>query len=425
MRNRFVIAGLLLAAGLSVGPIAEQARAQPTAWDVGGRETQPLWAPVGTYQHDGSGIYFGVEGMYMHSPRALGSQTIAVRGVFFNIGSPGLPTTSPPNGTGVPMIEQGSFLGDRTLALDTSSFGPTAWSAGDRVTLGYRLENGWNFSISWLHLFGVKYSGAAGMLGPDMLNPGEFNANSFLFSPVYNFSMDFVGRNPFPNPPFTGNPTLGIWNGASDMTILFTQRFDNWDIAGKFPVFETENARSYAIAGGRFSWIWERFEWRTVKPTLDITSNGEFGFLPTADSTARYINTLSQRMYGPMIGVGHEVMLYSGPGGSFGLGTELTAAALLNIEKERAKYIREDRGTQAKRTWDELGLVPNVDWTINMTWQPVDGVTFRAGYNIFTYFNTKYMEEPVSFNVGAIDPAYMKQFLRVMHGVNFGVAFVF
>jgi len=130
-------------------------------------------------------------------------------------------------------------------------------------------------------------------------------------------------------------------------------------------------------------------------------------------------------MYGPMVGVGHEVILYAGPGGSFGIGTECTASALLNIIKERAKYEREDRGTEAKRSWNELGLVPNVDWTINLTWQPVDGVTFRAGYNIFTYFNTRYMDEPVSFNVGAIDPSYSKQFLRIMHGVNVGAAFVF
>jgi len=183
MRNRFVIAGLLLAAGLFVGPAADHARAQPTAWDVAGREAEPVWAPIGTYQHDGSGIYFGTEALFMHSPRSIGSQTIAVRGVFFNIGSPGLPTTDPPHGTGVPMIEQGSFLGDRTLALDTSSFGPTAWSAGDRLTLGYRLENGWNFSISWLHLFGVKYSAAAGMLGPDMLNPASLTPTASCSPP--------------------------------------------------------------------------------------------------------------------------------------------------------------------------------------------------------------------------------------------------
>jgi hypothetical protein len=263
------------------------------------------------------------------------------------------------------------------------------------------------------------------MIGPDQANPGLLSENTFLTAPVYNFSMDFVGRNPFPNPPWTSNPTVGIWNGATDMTILFTQRYDNWDFAGKFPVFETENARSYAIAGGRFSWIWERFQWRTVKPELIDVGQTQFAFQPTGDSTARWVNTLSQRMYGPMVGFGHEVMLYSGTAGSFGLGTEVTGAALLNIAKERAKYIREDEATQVKRAWGEMTLVPNVNLAANLTWQPVNGISCRVGYNMFNYFNTKFMDEPVSFNAGALDPVYGVKIWRIMHGVNFGVSFTF
>lgn len=417
MRSRFVIAGLLLAAGIIVGPSARQVSAQPSAWDMSGTEGMPFPAPVGAYQHDGSGVYFGIEGILWNMKPEVGSQTLAYRGVLITVPVPGI--------GGTPQIEEGSFLGSRQPALDTSSFGRRSWGAGDRLTLGYRMENGWNFSISWLHIFDVKYSGGTGIQGPWLFNPGVFSANTFVTSPVYNFGPDWVGRNPFPNPPFTGNPTNGIWSAASDMTIVFSQRFDNWDIAGRFPVFETENARSYAIAGGRFSWIWERFQWRTSKPALVTAADGQAQFQTFGDSAARYLNTLSQRMYGPMVGVGHEVMLYAGPGGAFGLGTELTGAALLNVIKERAKYIREDRGTQVKRTWNELTVVPNVDWSINLTWQPVDGISFRAGYNFFNYFNTKYMEEPVSFNLGALDPAYMTRLWRFMQGTNFGVSFVF
>jgi hypothetical protein len=418
MRNRFVIAGLLLASGLVVGPTAKRVQAQAgPGWDLSGNTDFTVPAPIGTYQHDGSGAYVGIEGILWNMPRALGSQTLAYRGVLITVPVPGV--------FGLPQIEAGSFIGSREPALDTSSFGRLSWGAGDRLTLGYRLDNGWNFSISWLHIFDTKYSGGAGLQGPNLFNPGNFSANTFLTAPVYNFSPDFVGRNPFPNPPFTGNPTNGIWDAASDMTILFTQRFDNWDLAGRFPVFETENARSYAIAGGRFSWIWERFQWRTVKPQLVTAADGEAQFATNADSAARYENTLSQRMYGPMVGVGHEVILYSGTGGSFGLGTELTGAALLNIIKERAKYEREDKGTEVKRALNELTIVPNIDWTINLTWQPVDGITFRAGYNMFNYFNTKYMEEPVSFNLGALDPAYSTKLWRFMQGTNFGVSFVF
>lgn len=417
MRKRWIIAGLMAVLGLLAVPAAPQAHAQATSWDISGNESVPVWAPIGTYQHDGSGPYLGMEVVMMRTPRSLGNQPIAYRGVLMNFGSPGV--------GGAPLIEPGSFEGSRQVALDTETLGRTSWGPGYRLTLGYRLENGWNFSLSWLHLFDVKSSGGAGMIGEFFNHPGNFSANTFLTAPVYNFSTDFVGRNPFPNPPFTSNPTAGIWNAASDMTILFTQRYDNWDATGKFPVFETENARSYAIAGGRFAWIWERFQWRTSKPELVLNSNGEFGFQTSPDSAARYLNTLSQRMYGPMVGVGHEVMLYSGAAGAFGFGTEITGAALINIVKERSKYIREDEATQAKRVWSQMTLVPNLNIAMNLNWQPFDGMHVRLGYNFHNYFNTYYMKEPVSFNVGALDPAYDIKLWRMIQGVNAGVSFTF
>jgi len=417
MRKRWIIAGLLAVLGLLTVPATQQAHAQPTAWDQSGNEAVPVWAPIGTYQHDGSGPYLGFEFLLMRTPRTLGNQPIAYRGVSATFGSPGV--------GGAPLIEPGEFIGSRAVALDTENLGRTSWGAGYRVTFGYRLENGWNFSLSWLHLFDVKSSGGAGPQGENFANPGNFAANTFLTAPVYNFSTDFIGRNPFPNPPFTGNPTAGIWNAASDMTILFTQRYDNWDATGKFPVFETENARTYAIAGGRFSWIWERFQWRTSKPELALDPNGVFGFQPNGDSAARYLNTLSQRMYGPMVGVGHEVMLYSGVAGAFGFGTEVTGAALINIVKQRAKYIREDEATQAKRAWSQITLVPNLNIALNLNYQPFNGMHIRVGYNFHNYFNTYYMKEPVSFNVGAIDPAYDIRLWRMIQGVNAGVSFTF
>ena len=367
--------------------------------------------PIGAYQHDGSGIYTALEFVMMSTPRNLGNQPIAYRGILLNTGTNNGPTVAP-----------GGFLGSREVALNTEDLGRTSWDPGYRLSLGYRLDNGTTFSISWLHFFGAKYTGGAGLIGQNLFNPGQFAENTFVTAPVYNFGPDWVGRNPFPNPPFLTNPTSGIWNAASDMTIVYTQRFDNWDLAGRFPVFETENARSYAIAGGRFSWYWERFEWRTVKPEL-VVDGTSFQFSPSPDSTARYLNTLSQRMYGPMIGFGHEVMLYSGAAGAFGFGFEATAAALLNITKERAKYIREDEVTQVKRSWSEFNLVPNANIGVNISWQPFDGLQFKLGYNMFNYFNTYYMQEPVSFNFGALDPAYGNRLWRVMHGMNVGMAY--
>jgi hypothetical protein len=421
MRNRWIITGLLVAAGLLTGPVGS-ARAEPTAWDVSGNEEFPVWAPIGTYQHDGSGWYTGCEFVIMHTQRIVGDQLIAVRGLVLTTGTPSFPGGGSPLTPGITGFAPGTFLGSGEEALRSGDLGRSTWQPGYRATFGYRMENGWSFYVSWLHLFEAQYSGGAGPQGPNFQNPGGLGQNTFLFAPVYNFSTAFVGQNPFPNPPFFVNPTSGIWNGASDMTIKFTQRFDNWDLAGRFPVFETENARTYALAGGRFSWLWERFEWRTSKPTL-ITDGVSFQFQESPDSAARYENTLSQRMYGPMIGTGHEVILYSGHAGAFAANFECTGSLLVDIAKKRAKYEREDQATEAKRGQVDNCIVPNVDLSFNLSWMPVDGLTFRAGVNLFSYFNTFSMQDPVSFNVGGIDPPYTKVFYRYVGGCNMGVAY--
>ena len=421
MRNRRIITGLLVAVGLLAA--ARPAAGQPSGWDVSGNDCPPVWAPIGTYQHDGSGWYTGVEFMFMHQKRVVGDQLLAVRGVLLTTGTPSFPGSIVIPLAPIAGFPAGTFLGSHEEALRSGTLGRSSWEPGYRLTLGYRMENGWNFSVSWLHLAEAKYSGGAGFIGPNFVNPGTVSENTFLFAPVFNFSPAFVGRNPFPNPPFLQNPTAGIWNGAQDMTILFTQRFDNWDLAGRFPVFETENARTYAIAGGRFSWFWERFQWRTVKPASEITDGVSFQFEDFPDSAARYINTISQRMYGPMVGTGHEVILSSGAAGAFGASFECTGSVLLNVAKKRAKYIREDEATEAKRSQLDNLITPNLDLSFNLTWQPVDGLTIRAGVNMFNYFNTLYMKEPVSFNVGNIDPVYDTKWWRHVTGCNVGLAY--
>jgi len=287
MRNRWIITGLLVAAGLLTG--ARPAAAQPTAWDVSGNDCAPVWAPIGTYQHDGSGWYTSIEFMIMKTQRIVGDQLIAVRGFVVTTGTPDFPGGASPITPGITGFAPGTFLGSGTEALRSGQLGRSTWQPGYRLTLGYRLENGWNFSASWLHLFDAQYTGGAGFQGPSFTTPGGNGQNLFLFAPVYNFGHLFQGQNPFPPIPFFVNPTAGIWNAATDMTIKFTQRFDKYTLAGRFPVFETENARTYAIAGGRLDWLWERFEWRTVKPTVISPDGVDFQFVETPDSAARLL----------------------------------------------------------------------------------------------------------------------------------------
>jgi Legionella pneumophila major outer membrane protein precursor len=410
MRYRGLGTCWVLAIGLLAGPASDRLRAEP--WDLSGNTFPTIPAPIGTFQHDGSGFYTALEFVALNQPRTIGHQDIAFRGF---VDSAGLLT-------GV----AGNRLGSFEPALSTGALGRTQWSPGSRLTVGYRLENGWNFSLSWLHLFDTASTGGAGTQGPNFANPGQFLENTFLFSPVFNFSPMFTGpvaRTTDANGNIAFGALNGIWNGASEMSIKYTQRFDNWDLLAKIPVFESENARSRFIAGARFSWLWERFLWYTATYGIDVVNIAQGqppSLIGSPEWSARYVNTLSQRMYGPVVGAEHDVYLGSG----FSVGCEVTGGVLANIIKERAKYIRGDEATQAKRSWSELDFVPNVNGAVNISWQPVDGMTLRLGYNAMNYFNTRYLESPVGFDVGAIDPAYGRKAIRVIHGLNVGLSFV-
>ncbi len=122
-----------------------------------------------------------------------------------------------------------------------------------------------------------------------------------------------------------------------------------------------------------------------------------------------------------MVGAGHEIFLSN----QFSLSCDLTGALLLGIIKERVKYELGDRSNRAKRSHNEFAIVPNANANLNLWWYPVEGVQVRVGYNALTYFNTQRMEEPVGFNIGAIDPKYDTQWFRYLHGVNVGVGLFF
>ena len=169
----------------------------------------------------------------------------------------------------------------------------------------------------------------------------------------------------------------------------------------------------YGIAGGRFAWFFERFWWRSL--SLDVSGNSQPQF------AADYTNTLSQRMYGPFVGCGHEIFVAN----QFSISCDLTAAALLDVAKQRAKYELADKTIESKWGREEFRLVPNGNAQINLWWYPAEGVQIRVGYQAMTFFNTLYMLEPVGFNYGNIDPSYQIRYFRLIHGFNVGVGFFF
>ena len=63
------------------------------------------------------------------------------------------------------------------------------------------------------------------------------------------------------------------------MDIKFTQRYNQGEIGARVPLFQTEYSRVYGLAGGRFAWFFERFQWRTV--SYDINGQAARGTPPT------------------------------------------------------------------------------------------------------------------------------------------------
>jgi len=103
----------------------------------------------------------------------------------------------------------------------------------------------------------------------------------------------------------------------------------------------------------------------------------------------------------------------------------VTAAGLLNVVKERAKYELGDQSSSGKRSVNDFTVVPSFTGNFNLDWYPIQGVQVRCGYNAWTFFNTKSTDDPIGFNFGAIDPVYRTQAYRIVHGVNVGLAMFF
>jgi len=190
-------------------------------------------------------------------------------------------------------------------------------------------------------------------------------------------------------------------------------RFSAWDITFRIPAFETDYSRSYGLAGGRFDWIWERFGWITT----DYDVNGASG----PQDSASYVNIMSQRMYGPFIGIGQELYL----GNSLAVSLDGSAATLLDVIKERAFYVLGDGSTESKRARDDYAIVPNLNASVNLWWYPIEGMQVKVGYDIYTFFNTQYMQQPVGFNAGGPDPSYKALPFRMVHGLHVGVGYAF
>ncbi len=397
MRHRY-IGGAVLAAVAAVGwPTAAIAQ-------EGGFQT-PLNSdpviPIPTGQSGQPGFYTGMEFVMLFQTKAIGYQQIAIRGFYdANGGITGKP---------------GKFIGSGETALDTHQLGSgSTGMPGFRLEIGYKFDTGTRIYANYMQVYDAHYSAGATQAQYGFRSRPDLS-DTFLTSKVYNFTPAFGGPQ-FDTAADGGNSTFntyGIWNAADIMDVKFTQRFQQAEFGIRTPIFATDYSSVYSLAGGRFAWFFERFQWRTV----DIDNQGN----NPPQSVALYTNTLSQRMYGAFVGCGHEIYL----GSMFSSSLDLTAAGYMNVAKGAAKYKLGDESTQSKFGRETFSVVPSGTADLNLWFYPVEGVQMRLGYTGMTFFNTRYMRDPIGFNFGNINPDYGVKYFRLVHGFNAGIGFFF
>lgn len=419
MRRTTGFAAVLLAAGVLGGSAFGQHL--PGGQNLDLAQPDPVIPlPLGHPRMDTvGGTYFAMEFIMFRQSNPIKQQTIAVRGFVDVDGA----VTGDLNGTVVDSDATGPFIIRGPLVPGTRyGSGIEALNAGDLrqqetfqpgaiFTLGYKFDSGAAIEARWLKVAKAKYSASASLNPPDF-NVGPVLQDTFLFAPVYNFPVEFTGA---ADEIALGNPNslAGIWNGAIGMSIAFTQRFDQFDVAGKVPWWQTDDCRVYGRAGARFAWIWEKFDWRTV--SADFLGNSR------PEDVANYDNIVSNRMYGPFIGMGVDQYL----GHGFAVAFEGDVAGLVDIVKERAHYKRGDKEVGQKKAKNDVAFVPEVSANVYLYWYPIEGVQIRTGYNFMSFFNTIAAEDPVAFDFRNLDPDWRNSKTRYIDGFSAGIGFIF
>jgi hypothetical protein len=418
--------------------------------------------PVPLYHNhpENGGFYAAGSFVFFRQTNPLGNQPVAVRGVndtFGNIqATMNFLTDIEFNNPGAP-VQVGKFFGTGTEALNVHQVsGPNSYQPGFRISLGWKFQNDLDVEFNWTHLVNKKESATAAPIGPT-LNGGPDNFDSFLFSPVYNFPNNYAGVNskltlslntpgsftvgPIPlgflaDQVFhTTNGPYGIWNGAQLEQIQFFQRYDDFELIGRIPMYESERCRCYGLFGPRAVQLWENFQWRTIDYSvlnvhLDVTPTGvrqifdvaaDSGGISGPQFQALYSNTVSNRLYGPLFGYGTDVYI----GHGFGVNFEIRGAPMIDVVKERAKYELGDRSTSAQRNRTDYDMAYELDGRVNLTWYPIEGVELRVGYEVMNFFNTVSSPQPIDFNMGSLTPKWDRGTYRFFDGFTAGISLIF
>jgi hypothetical protein len=351
------------------------------------------------------------------------------------------------------LFDQPGFVGSNESALDVQQLRTrNPYQPGMELGIGWKFRDGSSVSLSWKYLSEVQQRAGATLAPPASFgNPPTVSAgaqleNTFLFSPVYNFPPEYAGADfkvnvdPFQsvqqqNPLF---PTLGlinvfpqtvygIWNGASIMTLSFQQRFQQWEICYREPVWETETYRVSGLVGPRYAWFWEKFKWVTTSLGQNpdgTVNNAIFGFnLDGPQNVGIYSNITSNRMYGVFVGCEQEWYL----GHGIAVQWRLDGALFLDSVKEKAKYETAAKylGLPTnKRTKVEWEIAPEINTSLGLMWYPTEFVQIYGGYDLMAFFNTRASPRPIDFDYSNINPRWTRV-NRVIDGWSAGIGFTF
>lgn len=399
MGARFIRGAWLLVAVLALVPGMVQAQGSagyaPPPW------SSPV--PLGSTRPENGGLYLdAIFNAYLIS-NPLKNQTIARSGFRLFDESLGLPA--------------GTFIGPGDERLNVQqNRDDMRWQPGWSMGIGWKFSDGSALSLNWLYVSDFNYSAGA-TLAPEGGFTGPAMTRTYLTYDVFNLPLEYSGP---PNKIQAGSPfaLFGLWNGASIMTTEFTQRFQQWEITYRWPVYETEDTRLSGLVGPRFAWLWQKFLWRTV----NFDANGGGG---GPLDTGIYTNIASNRMYGVHCGTQWESYI----GNGFACISECQAALLLNSVKQRAKYETGDKygGTPAsKYARRQFSLVPELQASIGLSWHPwfAENVEIMGLYQGMIFFNTLQSGRPVHPDYLRPKPQWESTILW-LHGFQFGAAIHF
>jgi hypothetical protein len=377
------------------------------SWPQGGDATGyappavPLPYPLGTTHPEMGGLFVAGSYIMYSQTNPIKPQEVAVRG-FVVTDDTGL------NAAG----SAGTFVGPRNQALNTGQVsGPYSFEPGFKLEVGWKFGDGSSLTASFWWIAESQYRAVATLAAPNYQYNSDQSA-TFLTSYVFDFPADFAGA---PSKIASGTPfnVYGIWNGASEMSIVLWQRAEQFQLEYRKPFYETENYRVSALAGPRWVWFEDKFRWITTD--TDVFGNQS----PIYQGI--YNNQVDNRMYGLYAGLQQE--WYLGCGLAAMLNTSV--GGFLDVVRTSVDYQRGDRGgPENKRGRTMWRPVPEFQLTPSVMWYPLEGVQMQFGYDFFMFLNTVASPQPIDFNYSSLSPQYT-DIARFFNGFQATIAFFF